>query len=233
MKSLNLLISMSIIITSIIVISCKTQEPVENKKIELTSAKDSASYALGMQIGNNLSQQGLNERLDVDIILAGIKDMTQNETLIEMDKTDALLQAFFEEMQKEESGDKITEGEKFLAENAKRDEVVTLPSGLQYEILVEGNGPKPDATSTVKTHYKGTLLDGRVFDSSYDRGEPTSFPVNRVIAGWTEALQLMPVGSKWKLYIPYNLAYGERGAGQLIGPFETLIFEIELLDIED
>ncbi len=222
-----------IIIASFIAISCKTQETVENKKIELTNAKDSASYALGMQIGNNLAQQGLDTRLNIDIILAGIKDMTQNETLIEMNSTDALLQKFFEEIQKEESGDKISEGEKFLAENAKRDGVITLPSGLQYEILVEGNGPKPSATSTVKTHYKGTLLDGRVFDSSYDRGEPTSFPVNRVIAGWTEALQLMPVGSKWKLFIPYNLAYGERGAGQLIGPFETLIFEIELLDIEN
>ena len=127
----------------------------------------------------------------------------------------------------------ITETTSFLTKNAKRDEVITLPSGLQYEILVEGNGPKPTSTSTVKTHYRGTFIDGRVFDSSYDRGEPTLFPLNRVIAGWTEALQLMPVGSKWKIYIPYHLAYGERGAGQLIGPFETLIFEIELLDIEN
>lgn len=221
------------IIATFIALSCKTQDKVENKKIELNSEKEKASYALGMQIGNNLAQQGIDNYLELEIIIAGLKDQLSGKAMLEVTETDMILQKFFEEIQKEQSGDKISEGEAFLKENAKRDEVVTLPSGLQYEILVEGDGPIPTATSTVKTHYKGTLLNGTVFDSSYDRGEPTSFPVNRVIAGWTEALQLMPVGSKWKLYIPYNLAYGERGAGQLIGPYETLIFEIELLDIEN
>lgn len=232
MKVNYLLISMTIIAT-FIALSCKTQDKVENKKIELNSEKEKASYALGMQIGNNLAQQGIDNYLELEIIIAGLKDQLSGKAMLEVTETDMILQKFFEEIQKEQSGDKISEGEAFLKENAKRDEVVTLPSGLQYEILVEGDGPIPTATSTVKTHYKGTLLNGTVFDSSYDRGEPTSFPVNRVIAGWTEALQLMPVGSKWKLYIPYNLAYGERGAGQLIGPYETLIFEIELLDIEN
>ena len=221
-----------VIIAVLPVISCKTQEKVD-KKIELTNVADSASYALGMQIGNNLAQQGLDKKMNLDLILAGLKDVVNGESLLELDNTDALLQGFFAEIQKEESSGKITEGEKFLKENAKKEGVNVTASGLQYEVLVQGNGPKPKATSTVKTHYKGTLLDGRVFDSSYDRGEPTSFPLNRVISGWTEGIQLMNVGSKFRFYIPYNLAYGERGAGQLIGPFETLIFEVELLDIEN
>lgn len=124
------------------------------------------------------------------------------------------------------------EGEAFLEANKKKSGVITLPSGLQYKILKEGNGAKPTATQTVKCHYRGTLIDGKEFDSSYKRGEPTEFPVGGVIKGWTEALQLMPVGSKWELYIPSTLAYGERGAGQTIGPNAVLIFEIELLSIK-
>ncbi|MBQ5458529.1 MAG: FKBP-type peptidyl-prolyl cis-trans isomerase, partial [Bacteroidales bacterium] len=134
--------------------------------------------------------------------------------------------------QREENKEKIEEGEKFLAKNAKRKEVKTTASGLQYEVITEGTGDKPAATNTVKVHYKGTTIAGKVFDSSYDRGTPAEFPLNRVIAGWTEGLQLMSVGSKYKFYIPYNLAYGERGAGQDIKPFETLIFEVELLEIK-
>ena len=126
----------------------------------------------------------------------------------------------------------LQSGKDFFAENSKRKDVVTLASGLQYEIITEGNGPKPGPTDKVKTHYHGTLLNGTVFDSSVERGTPLSFPVNRVIKGWTEALQLMPVGSKWKLYIPSHLAYGERGAGAKIKPNAALIFEVELLDIE-
>ncbi|MEO0777772.1 MAG: FKBP-type peptidyl-prolyl cis-trans isomerase, partial [Bacteroidota bacterium] len=125
----------------------------------------------------------------------------------------------------------VAEGQQFLAKNGQRPEVVTLPSGLQYEILKTGEGPRPQFKDKVTTHYHGTLIDGRVFDSSVERGTPTSFPVNGVIPGWTEALQLMPVGSKWKLFVPYNLAYGERSAGDLIGPFSTLVFEVELLSI--
>ena len=126
----------------------------------------------------------------------------------------------------------LQSGKDFFAENSKRKDVVTLASGLQYEIITEGNGPKPGPTDKVKTHYHGTLLNGTVFDSSVERGTPLSFPVNRVIKGWTEALQLMPVGSKWKLYIPSHLAYGERGAGAKIKPNAALIFEVELIDIE-
>ena len=131
----------------------------------------------------------------------------------------------------EQHKDVVADGENFLAENAKKEGVVTLESGLQYEILTAGAGDKPSASSTVRTHYHGTLTDGTVFDSSVDRGEPAEFPVNGVIAGWTEALQLMPSGSKWRLTVPHNLAYGERGAGGAIGPFATLVFDVELLDI--
>ena len=125
----------------------------------------------------------------------------------------------------------LSQGEAFLAENGKREGVISLPSGLQYEVIHDGSGDKPGAADTVVTHYRGTLIDGKEFDSSHRRGEPASFPVNRVISGWTEALQLMTVGSKWKLFIPSNLAYGEGGAGKVIGPNATLIFEIELLEV--
>lgn len=215
-----------------LMLSCKSQKEVENKKLELKNAADSAAYAIGMQIGGNLVQQGLDTIFNPEMIAAGLKDQMNKETILKMEQTDKLIQDFFNDMMASKSKGKKEEGEKFLAENAKRQGVITTPSGLQYEVLVQGNGPKPTATSTVKVHYKGTLIDGTVFDSSYDRGQPISFPLNGVIQGWTEGLQLMPVGSKYKFYIPYNLAYGERGAGQVIGPFETLIFEVELLAIE-
>lgn len=133
---------------------------------------------------------------------------------------------------KQQAEENLSQGEAFLAENGKREEVVSLPSGLQYEVIHDGNGETPGNTDTVVTHYRGTLIDGKEFDSSHRRGEPARFPVNRVISGWTEALQLMKVGSKWKLFIPSDLAYGERGAGKVIGPHATLIFEIELLEIQ-
>ena len=133
---------------------------------------------------------------------------------------------------KQQAEENLSQGEAFLAENGKREGVVSLPSGLQYEVIHDGNGETPGNTDTVVTHYRGTLIDGKEFDNSHRRGEPASFPVNRVISGWTEALQLMTVGPKWKLFIPANLAYGERGAGKVIGPHATLIFEIELLEIQ-
>ena len=171
----------------------------------------------------------------IDAVIAGIQDaFAGNESQVSNED----LNAAFQEIQKiveEENAQKAkefaAEGEAFLAENAKRDEVTVLDSGLQYEVITEGSGEIPTAESTVKTHYAGTLVNGQEFDSSYKRGEPAEFPVGGVIPGWTEALQKMPVGSKWKLYVPYNLAYGERGAGGAIGPYQALVFDIELLDI--
>jgi FKBP-type peptidyl-prolyl cis-trans isomerase FklB len=234
MKKTYILLTMTMIF-SLSASLCKSQESVKSTKTELKTEKAKASYALGMQIGQNFKQQGLVENLDIEFILAGIKEQINEEAVLNIAETDLILNNFFTEMQKTQYSGKIAEGEKFLAENAKRKGVFTTPSGLQYEILVEGSGAKPSINSKVKTHYRGTLIDGTAFDSSYDNngGNPASFPVNAVISGWTEALQLMPVGSKWKLYVPYNLAYGDRGAGQSIGPYETLIFEVELIDIEE
>lgn len=156
-----------------------------------------------------------------------------------MEQVQACIGAYMGEKQKvkdqeekAKAGVNLEKGKKFLEDNGKRKGVITLPSGLQYEILKEGNGPKPTATDKVTTHYHGTTIDGKVFDSSVERGQPAQFGVNQVIPGWTEALQLMPVGSKWKLFIPSNLAYGESGAGGAIGPNETLVFEVELISID-
>ncbi|NLB86012.1 MAG: FKBP-type peptidyl-prolyl cis-trans isomerase, partial [Bacteroidales bacterium] len=190
------------------------------------------SYAIGVQIGANFAQQGLDSLMNINLILEGIKDQIAKNAKIDIAETDQIIQEFFSEMQKSQSAGKLEEGENFLKENGKREGVTTTPSGLQYEVITMGEGEKPNATSTVKVNYRGTLLDGTEFDSSYARNEPISFPLNGVIKGWTEGLQYMPVGSKFKFYIPWDLAYGERGAGQLIGPYETLIFEVELLSIE-
>ena len=156
-----------------------------------------------------------------------------NESALEMsyDEAKEIMNDFFSKLQEDRLEMNIKAGEEFLAINGKRPGVVTLPSGLQYEILKEGNGAKPKATDQVKCHYHGTLIDGTVFDSSVERGQPATFGVNQVIPGWVEALQLMPVGSKWKLFIPSNLAYGPAGAGQTIEPNSTLVFEVEILDI--
>ena len=153
------------------------------------------------------------------------------EPKINNDQALMVIQNYFTKKQSAKSEEKIEEGRKFLEENSKKEGVITLASGLQYEVIIDGSGEKPKLEDNVTTHYHGTLLDGTVFDSSVDRGEPASFPVGGVIKGWTEALQLMSVGSKWKLYVPYDLAYGERGAGPQIGPYSTLIFEVELLNI--
>lgn len=189
------------------------------------------SYALGMNIASNLKTSGV-DTLDFEEFDKGLKAVFEGKPT-EMTSQDAnqLLQEYFTMLQQKQQGANIETGKAFLADNAKRETVTELESGLQYEILKEGTGVKPKATDQVKCHYHGTLIDGTVFDSSYDRGEPAVFPVNGVIQGWVEALQMMPVGSKWKLFIPSELAYGERGAGQAIAPNETLIFDVELLDI--
>lgn len=201
--------------------------------IELTTDEAKASYGIGLQMGQQLAAAFTG--VSYEAAQAGIEDAIAGKgpriAGEEINAAFQVIQAKMQAEQAENAKEFAAEGETFLAENAKRDEVVVLESGLQYEVITEGSGDVPAASSVVRTHYRGTLIDGKQFDSSYDRGEPTEFPVNGVIAGWTEALQKMPVGSKWKLYIPYHLAYGENGAGGDIGPYQALVFDIELLDI--
>lgn len=193
---------------------------------------DKVSYSLGVNIGNSLKKQGLQE-LNADQLAAALTDLFSGVDLkISEADGNAILNDHFGKLQAKKHEGAIKEGQDFLAANGKKDGVVTLPSGLQYQVMKEGNGAKPSLTSTVTTHYHGTTIDGNVFDSSVQRGQPASFPVNGVIAGWTEALQLMPLGSKWKLFVPSDLAYGAQGAGGAIGPHATLIFEVELLEVK-
>ena len=196
--------------------------------------KDSLAYALGLNVGSNLQQQFAD--ISIDYFTKGISDLFRNaDNMPIKNNEDAMtfLNNYFAKQQELASSANKEAGEKFLAENAKRTGVSTTPSGLQYEIITEGAGEKPAATDKVKVHYRGTLIDGTEFDSSYARNEPIVFGLSQVISGWTEALQLMPVGSKWRIYLPYNLAYGEQGhTGGSIGPFSTLIFDVELLGIE-
>lgn len=197
----------------------------------MTSELDKFSYSLGMDIANNILQAKFDS-LAIEHLSKGLADvLNKKETAINKEEAAQIIQMYMMKMQAERSAKTVEAGKKFLEENGKRAGVVTLPSGLQYEIISAGTGEKPGLTSQVTTHYTGTLTDGTIFDSSVQRGEPATFPVNGVIAGWTEALQLMPAGSKWKLFIPSNLAYGERGAGGAIGPNETLVFEIELISV--
>jgi FKBP-type peptidyl-prolyl cis-trans isomerase FklB len=193
---------------------------------------EKVSYAFGINLGQNMKQQGMNE-MDANMLAKGLADyLGETDLAIKEEEVQAILQQYFQELQQKQFGKNIDAGKKFMEENAKRPEVVTLESGLQYEIITEGNGPKPQATDKVTTHYHGTLIDGTVFDSSVDRGEPATFPVNGVIKGWVEALQLMPVGSKWKLYIPTELAYGANPhPGGAIEPYMALVFDIELISI--
>jgi len=189
------------------------------------------SYALGLNIGNNLLGTGIKD-LALLKLNKGIQDALESKTQeISNQEAQEILNQYFEELQNKVSEQQSKVGAAFLAENAKRESVVSLPSGLQYEILVAGTGAKPAASDSVNCHYHGTLIDGTVFDSSVQRGQPATFGVSQVISGWVEALQLMPVGSKWRLFIPSDLAYGAQGAGQHIGPHTTLVFEVELLDI--
>lgn len=192
---------------------------------------EKVSYALGLSLGNNLSGSGVTS-LNYAQLAKGIQDvMEQNEPDMSYQEAQEVINDFFQELQIKMSEKAQGEGKTFLEANAKRAEVVTLASGLQYEVMTKGTGAIPKASNSVKVHYHGTLIDGTVFDSSVNRGEPATFGVTQVISGWVEALQLMPVGSKWKLFIPSELAYGAQGAGQSIAPHSTLIFEVELLDI--
>ena len=210
----------------------QTQPPTTTQvKSQTTTKMDSVSYSLGVLVAQNLKQQGL-DAVDATSFANGFEAALKGDSLkIDVNTANETVQQYMQAQQSKKFEKNISEGKKFLEENAKRPGVTTLPSGLQYEVLKAGTGPKPTADDQVTVHYTGTLLDGTVFDSSVERGEPATFGVTQVIPGWVEALQLMPVGSKWKLYIPYDLAYGERAAGPTIGPYSTLIFEVELLEI--
>lgn len=208
------------------------------ENIQFKNDKEKASYIIGVNIGNNLKQMPM--QVDQDLFLKGFKDALSGAKL---QLSDDEIRRVMTDLQKEMSakqaevmktvGEKNKkEGEAFLAENKKKEGVKTLASGLQYKVIKEGTGKSPKATDKVTTHYQGTFIDGVIFDSSYQRGEPATFPVNGVIPGWTEALQLMKVGSKWQLFVPAKLAYGEKGAGPKIGPNAVLIFTVELLAIK-
>lgn len=200
---------------------------------------DKLSYALGIGIGNQLANLGAQDIVLADFMLAIQDCLEGNEAKISQQEAQKLVNAFFEEqerkqMEKKREAGKAAKavGEEFLAENAKKDGVKVTGSGLQYEVIEEGSGKKPKASDTVKVHYEGKLIDGTIFDSSIQRGEPICFGLNQVIAGWTEGLQLMSEGSKYRLYIPYNLAYGENGAGASIPPYSALIFDVELIEVK-
>ena len=193
---------------------------------------DKISYAIGLSMGHNLMGSGVTS-LNYADLAAGIQDVLEkNQPKVSYQEAQVLLNKFFTELEEKIAGEQKSAGEAFLAENAKRTEVKTTESGLQYEVLEATIGQKPKATDKVRVHYEGTLIDGTVFDSSYKRGESITFGLNQVIKGWTEGLQLMSVGSKYKLYIPYQLGYGAQGAGANIPPYSALIFTVELLGIE-
>ena len=233
-------IAVALITTLFLISGCTPPESDSSEATEpgqssvLTDDISKASYGMGYGLGDNIKSQEA-DMLNYDAFLLGAKDSLSG---IERQVPEEELKLAFEafqaaslEKQNQANEEIMQEGRTFLAEVAARDNVVTLESGMLYEVMVAGDGPKPVATDQVRTHYHGTLTDGTVFDSSVERGQPATFPVNGVIQGWVEALQLMSVGSKWRLFIPSDLAYGEQGAGQLIGPGATLVFEVELLEI--
>lgn len=220
---------------ALLLVSCENNAQVVK---ELKTHQDSVSYAIGFNIGQNFKMQSVE--VDANILAAAINDvLTEKKALLNEEQAQQIMMAYQtelmakqEEKRKADGSKNLDAGKKFLAENKTKEGVQTTASGLQYKVIKMGDGPKPTSSDRVKCHYKGTLIDGKQFDSSIDRGEPAVFPVTGVIAGWTEVLQMMPVGSKWQVFIPSELGYGERGAGEDIGPNATLIFEIELLGIE-
>jgi FKBP-type peptidyl-prolyl cis-trans isomerase FklB len=216
-----------------------TSQVSAKEPLALKDQKDKVSYSIGVNIGNNLKRQSID--VNPDALIQGIKDvLSGSKALMTEKEVNDTLKTFQQEMKAKQTehlkelGEKNKkEGDAFLAENKKKEGVITLPSGLQYKVIKEGTGETPKITDTVTVNYRGTLINGTEFDSSYKRGQPTTFPVNGIIAGWTEALQLMKVGSEWQLFIPPNLAYGERALGRDIGPNATLIFDIELLAVKE
>lgn len=200
-------------------------------KHEFKGQVEEFSYALGLSISGNLLQSGVKS-IDPENFLLALSDVFEGkEPKLNVEDANSILQKFMEKLQSGDSNSNLEAGSTFLAENREKEGVTETASGLQYQIITEGDGEKPGPEDQVKCHYHGTLIDGTVFDSSVQRGEPAVFPVNGVIPGWIEALQMMPLGSKWKLFVPSDLAYGDRGAGGAIGPNTTLIFDVELLEI--
>jgi FKBP-type peptidyl-prolyl cis-trans isomerase len=239
---MNLKLSLFTVL-AVLVSACTNKVTGQKERaVPLASTLDSVSYGIGTDVGHNLQmnikQAGLDS-LNLDALFAGMRDAMDSTERIHSDKVKAIVQAYMigaqkKMMAKQLAADSVNleAGRKFLAENGKKPGVTTTASGLEYEVLQMGKGPKPAVTDTVQVHYKGTLLNGKEFDSSYKRGQPAEFPLNGVIPGWTEALQLMPVGSRFKLFIPSELAYGEHGAGADIPGNSTLVFEVELLSIK-
>jgi FKBP-type peptidyl-prolyl cis-trans isomerase FklB len=197
----------------------------------LKTTQDSLSYAIGLSVANFYKQQNITN-INTALVMRAINDVNKgNKRVLDEQQANACIVSYMQKAKAEKAAVAKKQGEEFLAANKTKPGVVTTPSGLQYVVLKEGTGPKPALTDMVRVHYHGTLIDGRVFDSSVERGQPIELAVNGVIPGWTEALQMMPVGSKWKLFIPSKLAYGDQQAGPMIAPGSTLIFDVELLDI--
>lgn len=209
----------------------KQKEEVQNMDMDLSTEINKVSYSLGMNVAQNLQQQGLDS-INADAFREGLNAIFEGDsTLITSEEAIQTLNNYFTVLRDRQAVEVKKDQQKFLVENAKRPEVTETETGLQFEVMRDAEGPKPKGTDVVSVHYHGTLIDGSVFDSSVERGQPASFGLNQVIAGWTEGLQHMPVGSKYRFYIPYNLAYGERGSGK-IPPYATLIFDVELLEIQ-
>ncbi len=235
---MNFRILLCLLVCTSISINLCCSNNIEDKEIKLDTKDKKASYAVGYDFAKRISQ--LYKNVDNESLIKGIKDGLKGEKglLNEQELREVIMQLgqdmrqHAEEVKNAQLKSNKEEGIKFLQENAKKPDVKTTKSGLQYKIIKEGNGPSPKETDTVKVHYRGRLINGTEFDSSYSRGEPAIFPLNRVIKGWTEGLQLMKAGSKYEFYIPPELAYGDSGAGNVIGPGSTLIFEVELIDIE-
>ncbi|MPQ47499.1 FKBP-type peptidyl-prolyl cis-trans isomerase [Marinifilum sp. N1E240] len=221
-------LSLALGLGAMTLVSCNQ---VGSKDASLNTAIDSVSYSLGANFGSNLERNGLTN-INEDVFLAAMQAAINKDSLtIDPREGNTIINNYLRDLQAQKGEANLAKGEQFLSENANKDGIVTTASGLQYRVISEGTGARPMATDQVKVHYRGTTIDGKEFDSSYKRNEPTTFAANRVIKGWTEALTLMPVGSKYELFIPSKLAYGPRGAGGNIGPNETLIFEVELLEI--
>lgn len=213
--------------------STYAQKKKDIEKVKLETGIDSVSYSFGLMVAKNMTLQGI-DKINYNAFEMGFYHMMSDKKVkIAPEDAHLIIQSYINEIREKEARANLLEGEAFLAENKQKEGIVELPSGLQYKVIVSGDGKSPKANDVVKVHYQGTLLDGTIFDSSVERGQPAVFNVNGVIKGWTEALKLMRTGSKWMLYIPPQLAYGEKGAGDDIGPNATLIFEVELLEIMD